>query len=173
MNMMVAMGLAAAFCFLQGVFPHLLYRLLPFPVEGSPFALWKVVAALLFLCLVCLCFLVLKKALVPGGRRLPDFDLAYRFVGRAVFSFLSRPLAWVDSIWTELYKTIFLRGAAGAARGANFFDREAIDGVVDRTAWTVLGLGRLSARFQTGRLQEQLAWMVTLALGLFALIWFW
>ena len=172
-NMMVAMIMTAAFCFLQGIFPHLLYRLLPFPVEGSPFTLWKVFASLLFLCLVCLCFIPLRKVLVPGAPRLPDFDLVYRFVGRAVFTFVSRPLAWVDGIWTEVYQTVFLRGVVSAARSADICDREGIDRVVDRTAWTVLGLGRLSARFQTGRLQEQLAWMVILALGLFAIIWFW
>jgi len=79
----------------------------------------------------------------------------------------------MDGIWTEVYRTVFLRGAAGAARSADFFDREGIDRVVDGTAWTVLGLGRLSSRFQTGRLQEQLAWTVILALGIFGLIWFW
>jgi len=173
LNMIVAMGLASAFCFIQGVFPHLLYRLLPFPVEGSPFTLRKVVIALLFLCLVSLFFLPLKKALVPGARRLPDFDLLYRFVGRTILLVFSRPLAWMDGIWTEVYRTVFLRGAAGAARSADFFDREGIDRVVDGTAWTVLGLGRLSSRFQTGRLQEQLAWTVILALGIFGLIWFW
>ena len=41
LNMIAAMVMASAFCFLQGLFPHLLYHLLPFPVEGSPFALWK------------------------------------------------------------------------------------------------------------------------------------
>ncbi len=173
LNMIAAMVMASAFCFLQGVFPHLLYHLLPFPVEGSPFTWWKVAAAVLFLCLVCLLFFPVKNVLVPGARRLPDFDLVYRFVGRAVFSFVSRPLAGVDSIWTEVYRTVFLRGAAAAARSADFLDREGIDRVVDRTAWSVLGLGRLSAGMQTGRLQDLLAWMVILALGIFGLIWFW
>ena len=173
LNMIAAMIMASVFCFIQGLFPHLLYRLLPFPVEGSPFILWKVVAAFLFLCLVGVAFIPLKKVLIPGNRRLPDFDLLYRFVGRAVLFLFSRPLAWMDGIWTNLYQTVFLRAAVGAARRADSFDREGIDKVVEGTARTVLGLGRISAGIQTGRLQEQLAWMVILALGLFALIWFW
>ncbi len=172
-NMTVAMGLTSAFCFVQGLFPHLLYRLLPFPVEGSPFALWRVTASVVFLCGLFLLFLPLKGVLAPRAGRWPDFDLLYGFAGKAVLLLLSRPLAWLDGIWSEVYQTVFLRGATGAARKADAFDREGIDRVVDGTAWSVLGLGRLSARFQTGRLEEQLAWMMILALAVFGLIWFW
>jgi len=173
LNMLVAMVMAAAFCVIQGLFPHLLYRLLPFPVEGSPFALWKVFTALVFLCLVGVTFIPFRKVLVPGNRRLPDFDFLYRLVGRGVLFLFSRPLAWMDGIWTNVYQTVFVRAAVGTARSADSFDREGIDRVVEGTARSVLGLGRISAGIQTGRLQEQLAWMVILALGLFALIWFW
>ena len=173
LNMTVAMVLAALCCFIQGIFPQLLYRRLPVPVEENPFTLWKVLGAFLFLGLISMVFIFVRRGLTPGTRRLPDFDLLYRFVGRGVMGFLARPLAWMDGIWTDLYRTVLLRAVTGTARVAGWFDKTGIDKTVDGTARAVMGLGKISARMQTGRLQEMLAWMVLLALGLFALIWFW
>lgn len=173
LNMSVAMVLAALFCFIQGAFPQLLYRRLPAPVEENPFTLWKILGAFLFLGLISMVFIFVRRGLTPGTRRLPDFDLLYRLVGQTVMGLLARPLAWMDSIWTDLYRTVVLRAATGTARLAGWFDKSGIDKAVDGTARTVLGLGKISARMQTGRLQEMLAWMVLLALGLFGLIWFW
>jgi len=173
LNMTVAMVLAALFCFIQGIFPQLLYRRLPAPVKENPFTLWKILGAFLFLGLISMVFIFVRRGLTPGTRRLPDFDLLYRFVGQAVMELLARPLAWMDGIWTDLYRTVVLQAVKGTARVAGWFDKSGIDKAVDGTARTVLGLGRISVRMQTGRLQEMLAWMVLLALGLFGLIWFW
>jgi multicomponent Na+:H+ antiporter subunit D len=173
LNMTAAMGLAALCCILQGIFPEIFYRRLPVPVAESPFALWKILGALLFLGLVFVVFIPARRGLTPGTRRLPDFDLLYRLVGRGVMGLLSRPLAWMDGIWTHIYRTVVLRAVTGMARAAGWFDTSGIDKAVDGTGRSVLGLGQISARMQTGRLQEMLAWMMVLALGLFALIWFW
>jgi multicomponent Na+:H+ antiporter subunit D len=173
LNMKAAMVLTSLCCIIQGLFPQLLYRRLPVPLEANPFTLWKILGAFLFLGLTCPVFIFVRRGLTPGTRRLPDFDLVYRFVGRAVMGLLSRPMAWMDGIWTDLYRTVVLRAATGTVRGAGWFDKSGIDKAVDGTARTVLGLGKISARMQTGRLQEMLAWMVLLALGLFGLIWFW
>ncbi|MCJ7684465.1 MAG: hypothetical protein MUO68_09240 [Desulfobacteraceae bacterium] len=173
LNMTVAMALASLCCIIQGIFPQLLYRRMPAPLEESPFTLWKILGAFLFLGLICLLFIFVRRGLTPGTRRLPDFDLLYRLVGRGIMGLLARPMAWMDSIWTDLYLTVVLRATTGTARGAGWFDKSGIDKAVDGTARSVLGLGKISARMQTGRLQEMLAWMVLLALGLFALIWFW
>ena len=173
LNMTVAMVLTSLCCFIQGIFPQLLYRRLPAPVEENPFTLWKILGAFLFLGLISMVFIFVRRGLTPRTRRLPDFDLLYQFVGQVVMGLLARPLAWMDGIWTDLYRTVVLRAATGTARFAGWFDKSGIDKAVDGTAWSVLSLGKISARMQTGRLQEMLAWMVLLALGLFGLIWFW
>ena len=173
LNMTAAMVLASLFCIIQGIFPHLLYRWMPAPLEENPFTLWKILGAFLFLGLISMVFIFVRRGLTPGTRRLPDFDLLYRFVGREIMGLLARPLAWMDGIWTDLYRTVVLRATTGTARGAGWFDKSGIDKAVDGPARLVMGLGKISARMQTGRLQEMLAWMVLLALGLFALIWFW
>jgi len=173
LNMTVAMALASLCCIIQGIFPQLLYRRMPAPLEENPFTLWKILGAFLVLGLIGLVFIFVRRGLTPGTRRLPDFDLLYRLVGRGIMGLLARPMAWMDGIWTDLYRTVILRATTGTARGMGWFDKSGIDRAVDGTAWSVLGLGKISARMQTGRLQEMLAWMVLLALGLFALIWFW
>ena len=99
-------------------------------------------------------------------------DLLYRFVGRSVMRVFSHPLAWADRIWTDIYQTAFIRAASGMARAAGWLDTSGIDRVVEGTGRTVFNLGRLSARLQTGRMQEMVAWMMVLALSIFALIWF-
>ena len=53
-----------------------------------------------------------------------------------------------------------------------FFDKSAIDGVVDNTAYGVRGLGRMGAVLQSGRLQQYLAMMVTFIAVIVALIWY-
>ena len=173
LNMSIAMVVTSLFCIIQGIFPQLLYRRMPTPLEENPFTLWKILAAFLFLGLISLVFIFMRRSLTPGTRRLPDFDLLYRLVGRGIMGLLARPMAWMDGIWTDLYQTVLLRATTGTARGAGWFDKSGIDKAVDGTGRSVLGLGKISARMQTGRLQEMLAWMVLLALGLFALIWFW
>jgi NADH:ubiquinone oxidoreductase subunit 5 (subunit L)/multisubunit Na+/H+ antiporter MnhA subunit len=79
----------------------------------------------------------------------------------------------LDGLWSEIYRTIFLRAYNFMARISDFFDRKAIDGAVNRTAFSVMFLSRMSARLQSRSLQDQLARMMLLALIVFALIWFW
>ena len=169
----MATVLVSLCCVVQGVFPRFLFRLLPAPVKGNPFTPLKVWGALLCLGAACALFFFARGILAPGPRRLPDFDLLYRLVGRGVVTLLARPLSWIDGIWTEVYRTVVLRSLRGIAGLAAWFDRRGIDGAVEGAARGVLGLGRISALMQTGRLQEMLAWMLLLSIGLFALVWFW
>lgn len=172
-NMYLAMGVASALCIIQGVFPEFLYRLLPYPARYQPYTGWKVAGVLILLGLTGLGFYVTRIFLVPRTRRYVDFDVIYRLCGRGVMVLVSKPLAWADELCSELYRTVGLRAIMGAASGVRWFDRNGIDRVVDGTAYSVRGLGKVSAKIQTGKLQDQLAWMAVLALCLFALFWFW
>jgi len=172
-NMYAAMGIASAMCFIQGIFPGLLYRLLPYPVDYLPYTRWKLLLVLALLGLTFLGFYVVRKSVRPQQGRTPDVDILYRKVARAVLDLICRPLAWVDGLWSAVYRVFGLRALLGAAAGAKWFDRRGVDTVVDGAAHKVRALGSISARMQSGRLQDQLAWMAVLALGLFALFWFW
>jgi len=60
-SMLVAMGLAAAACIFIGLFPALLYGILPYPVAKSPYSLAGVVIKLQILAFSLLAFAVLVR----------------------------------------------------------------------------------------------------------------
>jgi len=172
-NMVVAMGMAGAFCLVQGVFPEMINRHLPYAMEERPFTLFKLGIGFFFPAAAFGLFMLLRPLLKPRANELPDFEYLYVLVGRGVMVLFSKPLSWMDGIWSEVYRTLFLRAFNFLARISDVFDRKGIDGAVNRTAASVMFLSRISTRLQSGRLQDQLAWMMLLALALFALIWFW
>lgn len=83
-NMMVAMALGAFLCILHGIFPGLLYSLLPYAVEYHPFTLDHIVSALQMLTATLIIFLILKKHFGGNYAYTRDTDLIFKFVVRWV-----------------------------------------------------------------------------------------
>lgn len=77
-NMMLGMAGLAALCFLYGVFPQLLYRRLPFPLDYAPYSLSHLVSTLQLLLAVFLVFWVMRPRLLPSKAIALDFDWFYR-----------------------------------------------------------------------------------------------
>jgi multicomponent Na+:H+ antiporter subunit D len=170
-NMYIAMALAAGLCLMQGLYPQMLYRLLPNPVHYVPYDAWKLLQATLLLAFTGLGFFFMRKVIQPHAGRNLDFDALYRLVGKALTDLFTRPLAAFDNVWTNVYRLVGVKVMMATARGASVFDRQGIDTVVDGTAYAVRGFGRFSSRLQTGRLQDYLAWTIIIALVLFAIVW--
>ena len=173
-NMYAGMAMAAVLCIAQGVYPDMLYRYLPFPVDEpfEPWTAWHVLQALLMLGFAGLAVFLLKGVMsVREGVNL-DFDYFYRLVGRGLLALVCRPVAWIDDLWTEAYRVIGLKVLVLLGAGSSWFDRKAIDGVVDGSAAAVLGVGRLGAKAQNGNLQDYLAMAAVLALIVFGLVWY-
>jgi multicomponent Na+:H+ antiporter subunit D len=170
-NMYIAMGIAAGLCLAQGLFPNMLYHLLPNPVHFEPYTGWTLLQAFMLLSFTGLGFYILRKVIVPHAGRNFDFDVIYRLIGRAFINLVCKPIAFFDGHWTEVYRTGGMRGLMGAAAGARWFDVKGIDTVVDGSAYTVRGIGRISAKLQTGKLQDYLAWASVAALVIYAVVW--
>jgi multicomponent Na+:H+ antiporter subunit D len=51
------------------------------------------------------------------------------------------------------------------------FDEKAIDGVVDGTAYGVLGAGGRLAKFQTGKLSDYIGLALVIGVGVFAIFY--
>ncbi|MEW5773389.1 MAG: Na(+)/H(+) antiporter subunit D [Thermodesulfobacteriota bacterium] len=171
-NMVLGMVLGAGLCLFTGLYPQSLYGLLPYALDGwDPFEPYKVLQAFLLLGFTGLGFYLFRKIMKPHAQLNLDFDYIYRLAGRALLFLVSAPLAAIDAVWSEIYARLGLRGLMGSARGAGWFDRAAIDGVVDGSAYTVRGAGRGLARVQTGRLQDYLALATLIGLCAFALAW--
>jgi formate hydrogenlyase subunit 3/multisubunit Na+/H+ antiporter MnhD subunit len=86
--MQAAMIGTAALCILIGVYPGILYRLLPYPVTYQAFDMAQLAAAALVLGAAAVFFFTVgRKVLEPHETRLQDFDVLYVAAGRGVTVF--------------------------------------------------------------------------------------
>lgn len=95
LNMRIAMGIAAALCIGIGVFPELLYAILPYPVDYQPYSTSHVVTMLQLLLFAALAFVFLwKVGLYPPELRSVVLDVDW--VWRRLL-----PQAWsgVSEVW--------------------------------------------------------------------------
>jgi multicomponent Na+:H+ antiporter subunit D len=172
-NMYSGMAILALMCILPGIFPELLYAGLPFTPEQPfvPWTVWNVLQALLLLGFSGLAYYLLRSFLVPREGVNLDFDYFYRAAAALVLSFICRPLAFLDKLWADVYKIVGLRCLLALAGVTDWFDKKAIDGIVDGSASGTRGVGRLGAKLQNGDLQSYIGAALILALLVFALIW--
>jgi multicomponent Na+:H+ antiporter subunit D len=174
-NMYVGMAFLAILCLAQGLFPQILYRYLPYQEavhEFVPWTAWNVIQASMLLGFSGLAFYVMRKVIEPHKALNLDFDWFYRLIGRAVLFVVCRPIAAIDDVWTVVWDKIGLRVLKALGWLTSWFDRKAIDGVVDGSALGVKGLGTIGALAQNGRLQHYLGLMVVLGLLIFAFFWY-
>lgn len=171
MNMYVAMGAAGILCFLIGVYPDFLYRLLPHPVEYAPYTAWHVLQSLLLLGFTGLGFYILRYKLIPEAKINLDFDYVYRMIGRMVMAVARIIGDRIDFWWSEVYARVGLRGFLAIASGSSWFDKKAIDGVVDGTALGVRAIGEKATRVQTGRIQDYIASAMVLGMVVAVGVW--
>ncbi|MEX1062063.1 MAG: Na(+)/H(+) antiporter subunit D [Balneolaceae bacterium] len=77
-NMLVAMGAAAFFCTIFGIFPSLLYRHLPYPIEYDPYSVYHLVEVTQLMIFTFLAFWMFRKKLLPKSKIALDTDWFYR-----------------------------------------------------------------------------------------------
>lgn len=165
-NMLWAMGLTSALCFIIGIYPRALYVLLPFPVEYHPYNLHHLSEMLQILSFTGLVFFLLVKKLAPEDKMNLDMDIFYRAGAWVFMKIDEKVISVVDAHWGEVYRTVGLSLLFKNARVANGFDKKVIDGIVDGSAMTVRSVGSLVRKLQTGRIQAYIG----LALIMFFLI---
>ncbi|MBA1343191.1 MAG: F(420)H(2) dehydrogenase subunit L [ANME-2 cluster archaeon] len=94
-NMLIGMGIAAFLCILLGVYPSLLYNILPYPAaiaDYAPYAAGHVIGSLQLLLFTYAGFLVLKKKLRPENTISLDTDWFYRKGGVIFVWIMNNPL---------------------------------------------------------------------------------
>jgi multicomponent Na+:H+ antiporter subunit D len=78
LNMLAAMGLLSFLCILTGLYPKLLYDLLPYPVTYTPYAAYTVVGAIQLAAFTALAFFLLRNKLKTEATISLDTDWFYR-----------------------------------------------------------------------------------------------
>ena len=171
-HMQLAMGIAAFFCVLVGVYYPYLYTMLPHPVEYAPYYPYHLAESLQILAFTALIFYFMRRLLLPSRTITLDLDWFYRLGGRAFLWFARKPLQGADSAVNNAYSTWGLNPLMTISRFWSWFDWHAIDGVIDGIARSVRGAGDRVRHLQAARLQINLFSAVSLAAVLLLLFLF-
>jgi len=91
-NMLVAMGITAFFCTLLGLYPKILYHLLPYPVHYQPYTPGHVVSMSQLLLFTFVAFWLFRGMLHGEPTLTLDTDWFYRIAGKKVIWFCEKPL---------------------------------------------------------------------------------
>jgi len=160
-NMVAGMLIAAFLCFFIGIYPKVLYDLLPHPVYYHPYSGYHIVETIQLMAFTGLGFYLFVKKLQPEPKMNLDLDWFYR-KGALVFIWIARkPVSFINDVIGEAYRTVGLRFIMlKAASFFSGFDRWGIDGVVDGLAETVIKTGDRARNFQTGKLQHYVGFAV-------------
>ncbi len=165
-NMMFAMLVGSTLCIAVGSFPTLLYRFLPYPVDFDPYTMYQFLETSQLLGLAAVAFFLLKKYTAPEPKITLSMDWFYRMGGRSFIWLARHPIQWVDSAWGEAYRVVGLRSLMTTAGFWSWFDRAAIDGVVDGFARLVRGLGGRLRFLQSGQVQVSIYFAAALSIFL-------
>ncbi|MDD1719536.1 MAG: hypothetical protein LUQ25_05715, partial [Methanoregulaceae archaeon] len=108
----------AAFCIIFGVFPTLLFAILPYPTGYVPFAPIPVASAFIVLGAAALFFFTIgRRILEPHDTRLKDFDTLYIRAGEGLVSLAGGIEAGFRQVYSYAVSTAGLLFFAGRTAG--------------------------------------------------------
>jgi len=137
------MGLAAAACILIGVYPAILYRSLPFPVDFVPYTARHVTATLGMLGFTALGFFLLLKHLDPEPTISLDTDWFYRRGPATYLSLASAGLVRLQGFVARISDFVIQRLVSSVAALLRDLDSLVIDA-------TAVGIGRVTQTMSQG-----------------------
>jgi multicomponent Na+:H+ antiporter subunit D len=174
-NMLWAMGITSFLCLLIGVYPKVLYDLLPFKeaaAEFHPYNMPHLSETIQILLFTGLGFFLLLKRLQPEAKINLDFDWFYRKLVAGFMWFDQRFIQAFDFGWGELYRSLALKSLMAFAGFFAWFDRWGIDGVVDNVAYGTQEFGNQIRKVQTGNIQNYLAVALLVIFAIVGIYWF-
>lgn len=170
-NMQLAMGVAAGLCLLLGVFPQLLYGLLPTPVEYNPYSAYHLFETLQLLGFAALGYYFLRAKFTPKAVLSRDPGQAYLLPARLATRLLAGPLQSIDRWWAGLHERGVIALGMKSATQVDVFDQKVIDAAVDGFAGAFRRAGAGVRPLQRGRLQQSLIVAMAVFIGLILLLW--
>lgn len=163
LNMLLAMGIAAFFCVGIGVFPEVLYAMLPFPVDFEPYTAVHITETMGILMFTLFAFVIFLKYLDPEKTISVDTDWFYRRGARVFMWFANKPvLIWEQFIIT-LGDGLGLRSVHRLSKHSMQVDTHVVDAAVNGVAKTAMKSGGLLRKIQTGIVSH---YGLAMALGL-------
>jgi multicomponent Na+:H+ antiporter subunit D len=166
-NMLLAMGIAALFCIGIGVFPGLLYDLLPYPVDFEPYTAVHITETLGILMFTLLAFVLFLKYLDPENTISLDTDWFYRQGARLFMWFAHKPVAKWEQMIITLGDGFGLRSLHRLSKYSLQADTHMVDAAVNGVAKSALSSGGLLRRMQTGIVSH---YVLAMVVGLIAVV---
>ncbi|WP_114287751.1 Na(+)/H(+) antiporter subunit D [Candidatus Halocynthiibacter alkanivorans] len=149
-NMLAAMGIAAAFCIVIGIWPGPLYALLPFPVDFAPYSALHITESMGLLMFTLLGFVLLLKILAPENTITLDTDWFYRRGAALFMRFARGPVQLWEQALITLGDGAGLNSLHRLSRQSMSADTNAVDATVNGVAHSARGTGALLRRLQSG-----------------------
>ena len=134
MNMLLAMGFASFMCIFLGVFPNVLYSILPYPVDFVPYTVDHVVNQLQILMFSALAFFLLLGPLQRTTTISLDTDWFYRRGGQGVQWFADKPVFAMETMIGGAYRSVVINATKRVADWSFAFDRHVIDRIINGVA---------------------------------------
>lgn len=153
-NMLLAMAIAAFFCFFIGVYPEYLYRMLPYPVAYHPYTVYHISETMQLFGFTGLGVYLMAKYLKPHATINLDLDWFYRRGAKGFIWLARHPVDALNEFVSNLYKTAGLSATMATARGLSWFDWHGIDWLIDGFARNVVGTGDNVRMHITGKVQH-------------------
>jgi multicomponent Na+:H+ antiporter subunit D len=114
-NMYIGMAFTAALCIVLGVFPALLYNILPYPVDYQPYTSSHIIETIQILVFTGIGFWLLIKVLKPKDTITLDLDWFYRRPAKLTYNVfiipINRFLGWVDKVAGQAVRGLIRFGA--------------------------------------------------------------
>jgi multicomponent Na+:H+ antiporter subunit D len=172
-NMLVAMSLAAVACVVIGVFPGLLYRVLPNHVDFVPYTLRHVTSTLGMLAFTALGFVLLLRHLDPSPTISLDTDWFYRRGAAGLMTLVRGPLTDLEFGFVgRIYEFVIRRPVLGVANLICQFDTLIVDSAFVGLGRSSQSLSQVLRTLASGNAQHYGLWMAAGTLALFGLAFF-
>lgn len=171
LNMLIAMTIAAIACITIGIFPGMLYQLLPYPVDFEPYSAAHITSTLSILIFTALGFALFLKHLDPEDTISLDTDWFYR-KGAAAFMWVAHhPVSRYEQWMSGLSLGLLAKAREMAALGLKL-DKGFIDAAVNGIANQVRNSGQKLRQLQSGVISHYaLAMILGLAASLLFFSW--
>jgi multicomponent Na+:H+ antiporter subunit D len=165
LNMLIAMGIAATLCIGIGIFPDLLYGLLPYAVTFEPYTGAHITETLGILLFTGLGFALFLKHLDPENTISLDTDWFYRKGARGLMWLAEKPIARYEAMVSNFSNSLVLKPLHAVAAMGLWVDKHIIDGAVNGVAHNILNCGSVLRRLQDGILSHYALAIVIGVLG--------
>ncbi|MBI5252938.1 MAG: Na+/H+ antiporter subunit D, partial [Euryarchaeota archaeon] len=172
LNMLLGMGFLAFLCIFIGVYPAVLYNILPYPAEFVPYTGQHVSETIQILLFTALGFFLLLKHLAGTPTISLDTDWLYRKGAKAFMWLANVPIANFGKLTEKIFFDYLPNSLLKFMTLWDAFDSHVIDGVVNGISRATIWFSNILRKVQTGDVQYYAASFI-LGIALLAVIIMW